>query len=298
MSFTTQISLVEREINKGIINFALENNIPISDTDIINTEKKTSQRRKINMCKDTFLLTCKFLCVDDILKMITLNKYFNEYYSDIWKIIHNQLYPNSILPTKDYIILRDNIIYGEWYYKKTLFLGNYHNTSYKNIIDDEIMIKRRYDDISKSRDCRVIKTHMAEIKATKKTRDVCISDLPFEFNKIIDQFKHFTGVDPNGGVYTLLNEKIDMRLYGLDPKNSNDEQKWNDIGLKWINGEFSVNKINITHVEYYDAFDTINFDHSGRSYTNDADFIYNDFGYYRGALRGYYKKRVYPEWMC
>jgi hypothetical protein len=168
-------------------------------------------------------------------------------------------------------------------------IDNSYNTSYKNIIDDEIMIKRRYIDITKTYNKRIIITHKAEIKANKKTRDKCIETFPSGFKNLTEQFKHFVGVDPDGDAYTLLNHKIDMRLYGLNPENPDDERKWYDIGLKWISGEFNSDEIEIYPDEYYE----------GRFPDEDTNEDTNEdtmFDYYETEY-GYYKSLKYPEWL-
>jgi hypothetical protein len=276
------MSSVEKEIIKGIMLFAREKNIHLSDKDIIDIEKKTSQRRIFNMCEDTYLSVCNFLDMSDIFTLVTLCKEFKTYYAGIWNIIHNRLFHRSILPIPNYSYMKNNIVQYCWHYKKyqTMVNNCYNNKNYEDAITDDINIKKRYDELKHTYNKRIIMTHNAEIKATKKTRNNCVKKLPYKFKELINQFNHLCETDPSGDKYLFAEKNIDMRLYGLNPENCDDLCKWNDIGLKWISGEFNTYEIKIDTDEYYDMVDNV---------CTDYEYYINDYGYY--------KSRIYPEWL-
>ena len=80
-----------------------------------------------------------------------------------------------------------------------------------------------------------------------------------------------------------------MRLYGLNPENKKDEQKWK-VGLKWITGVYNNTR------EYYDV-ETDNAETDNAETDDDEPYYYNNYFYdhdYEDDRS--YRYRVRPDW--
>jgi hypothetical protein len=278
------MTVVEQEINRGILLFAKENNINLSDKEMIDIKEKTTRRRRIVLHKETFLLTCDCLSVHDIINFITTCKEFMKYYPFIWNNIQKKLFPYSIFISSDYKLIRYKIVVDYWYSAKcknnNVEYNNYFNQHYydifADIIYDDNIIEKRYGDIKKTNNHKINRTHNAEIVCTKRTRINCINKLSDNYIDMLKTFRYYCENDPSGDKYATIKSDVDMCLYGLNPSCEEDMDEWTNVGIKWITGEYTTNKIYICVNEY----------------NTDDDFEYGiDYD-------SYFKIRILPQYFC
>ena len=267
-------NVIETEIIKGIILFAEKNNITLNETQIDDIKEKTTHRRRIILYKDTFLLVCKYLPFWSIIDFITTCKEFMNYYPYIWVNIIENLFPYSILPTKNYKDIRYALVVDFWHEKKRTN-NNFEDDSetFNDILDDDDNIRKRYNDILQVYgNNRIIRTHKAEIRATKKNRSKSINCLYDEYIYLLEILKFYCETDPVGDKYAIIDSDVDMRIYGFDPSDTYDVNEWNNIGKKWITGEY----------------------HNSEIWIDINDYNMDDNFEYGTNANGYYKVRIPP----
>lgn len=271
---------IEKEIERGIINFTRENGIMISKDMIDQFIKKTYYRRRLSLPQELYLYLCKYLFPTEIVSLTTLCKEYMTYYQYIWGIIQSYYHPKSIIPNNDYLAIRQNIAINSWYSKiNELNIKEY--VHWARMETYEKIIQKKSQEISllvpSYIDYKWKKSlYQLEIHTNKENRERSFYNCE-KYHWLIEYYKFFSERDFNGNLYYIIKPELDMRLYGLNPENKKDEQKWK-VGLKWITGVYNNTR------EYYDV-------ETDNDETDDDEPYYYDHTGDR-----IYRYRVRPDW--
>lgn len=280
---------VEQEIQRGVINFAKQYNILLNDDQLAEFMCDTYKRRRILLSKDTYLITCGYLKISEIITLTTLCKEYMNYYKFVWGIIQHRYYPKSIIPVIDYVSIRQNIAIDKWQVQlirlkinnKVPYTVFNNSNQYNELIEDDETIQQRSRALEKLTSSHIgyiwrKNTHLAEIKAVKETRMCSFDKCSQDICKIINDFKFISETDYNNDPYYTIKKKIDMRLYGFIPKKKVDWKKWED-GMKWVAGEYT------SDFDYeYDMTEVIDNDTYYYGYDSDGDS---------------FRSRIRPDWV-
>jgi hypothetical protein len=104
------LSIIEKEIKRGITYYIYHS---VDSKNIINVDaimKKIHNSRRINLTQDTFLNVCSYLSINNMITFATLCKGYIPYYLLIWDIIKTLYYPFSIMPSSNYLSIRQNTV--------------------------------------------------------------------------------------------------------------------------------------------------------------------------------------------
>jgi hypothetical protein len=267
----------EKEIEKALIRFSSEQCIKFSDEKISNFIKQMNIRRQLDLPKDLYLRVCGYISIIDMIILTTLSKKNMNYYKHIWGLIQNIWCPYSIIPSTEYLNIRNNMAIALWMSKydcsETGYMWNDNNTIEKTI-------KSRSDDLANMKPSNVNYiwkkyAHLGEIKACKKTRDVYLNELPSDAYEFLETFKFTSLTDFTGEKYFSIKPQLDCRLYGFKPDDPEDCANW-VIKLKWLSGEYNDED------DYeYDRSDTGSRD----------DFLFNI-----DSDGTQYRTRIRPDW--
>ena len=197
------------------------------------------KRRTLSLDKDTFLSVCLYLHDYEILILVMLCKEYYKYYKYIWVILQKYYFPNSILPTNNYLVIRNNLAISKWWYELK-YLKIHDGPNYMHWYDitniDENIQKRMADLKFLAPTGHTYKyakiTHSLEIKSEKKTRDEIFNICPQTIQNLITDYKFISNA------FYIIKPELDMRIYGLDPNDAIDVQKW-DYGILWIQDELT-----------------------------------------------------------
>ena len=283
---------IEKEIERGIINFTRENGIMISKDMIDQFIKKTYYRRRLSLPQELYLYLCKYLFPTEIVIFTTICKEYMTYYQYIWDIIQSYYHPKSIIPNNDYLAIRQNIAINNWYSKiNELNIKEY--VHWARMETYEKIIQKKSQEISllvpSYIDYKWKKSlYQLEIHTNKENRERSFYNCE-KYHWLIEYYKFFSERDFNGNLYYIIKPELDMRLYGLNPENKKDEQKWK-VGLKWITGVYNNTR------EYYDV-ETDNAETDNAETDDDELYYYNNYFYdhdYEDDRS--YRYRVRPDW--
>jgi hypothetical protein len=274
----------ENEIRAALIKFTNEWQIHCSTTMIDDFMKKTHEKRRLSLNKDEYVNVCSYLHPKDILMLTTLCKEYMTHYKYIWGIIQRYYFPYSIIPTKNYLEIRNNFAIDKWLYRLDYLQLNVED-GYKPWSDimnyDNIIYKRSNDLKNLSESGHMYQytkiTHLSEIRSLKNDRNDDFKFCTVEVQNLINDFKFLSYNDYTKAPYYINNKpELDMRIYGLNPSNQDDIKKWEE-GLKWIKGEYD------DYCEFdYDIMEAPN---------------YNIYEYNTNGEGIEYRCRVRPEWM-
>lgn len=267
-------------IARAIGSFTAEQGINFSKEIINDFVYRMKIRRRLSLPVDIYLYLCKFLDCCDIVILTTLCKdYMKQYYSSIWGDIQSRYFEHSIIPPNEYLSIRNNIAIDKWWQ----ILSNNEMIEWicdiKN--DEKIIQDRRAElDMITPRSINYIwkkYTHLAEINANINYINNINASISVYEKQIIDNFRFISKTDNMGNKYLSIKQPLDSRLYGLDPQNNDDIEKWN-ITFKWITGEYNDER------EYYTDIDN----HDGDD---------NEFQYEYDSDDEPYRIRIRPEWI-
>jgi hypothetical protein len=269
----------ENEIKAALIRFTNEWQIHCSPTMIDDFMKKTHKKRRLSLNKDAYLTVCNYLHPNDIIMLTTICKEYMTHYKYIWGIIQNYYFPRSIIPTNNYLEIRNNCGIDKWWFRLDYLQLNVEDgyEPWSNIIKYDNIIDKRSNDLKKlSTSGHMYQytkvTHLSEIRSLKNERADAFNVCTVEVQNLINDFK-FLSLDD----YYINNKpELDMRLYGLNPSNQDDIKKWEE-GIKWVKGEYN------DYCEFdFDIMEIRNYD----IYKYDMNGAGNEYRY-----------RVKPEWM-
>jgi hypothetical protein len=267
-----------KEIERALITFSLEHSIKFSDEIISDFIKQMNIRRKLDLPKDLYLHVCGYMSAIDMIIFTTLSKKNMNYYEHIWKLVQNRWFPNSIIPSTDYLAIRNNMALDLCMFKN----NNIEiNKVWDTIHTIDNTIKSRSDDLANMKPCNINyiwkkNTHLSEIRSCKKNRDVYLDELSCDKYNLIEIFKFISLTDFIGDKYFIIKPQLDGRIYGFKPDDPEDCAKW-EIKLKWLSGE------------YTDQDDDYDYDMSNPGSPDDFLFLINDVG-------NHYRIRIRPDW--
>lgn len=239
MSF---ISLPEKEIQRSILNFIQYMKLDVSSTQLGNFMKLTKEKRRMNLTKDTFLLTCEFLAGGEMVCFATTCKQYMEYYPYIWKFYQKQYFPKSIIPKIDYKTIRLQASLDCYHF--ILFNRDYtNNVCWHEINEDDKTLRRISDDLGRltinSINYRVrLITNKRNMISCHGTRNEYLSESDEKMKDFLETYSFNSLTDDSGTKYLTIKPDLDMRLYGFDPKIP-EERKKGDIKIKWVTGEYN-----------------------------------------------------------
>jgi hypothetical protein len=269
----------ENEIKAALIKFTNEWQIHCSPTMIDDFMKKIHKKRRLSLDKDAYLNVCNYLYPSDIIILTTLCKEYMTHYKYIWGIIQRYYFPYSIIPTKNYLEIRNNSAIDKWWFRLDYLQLNVKD-GYKpwyDIMNYDNTIEKRSNDLKKlSKSGPMFQytkiTHLSEIRSLKNERVYEFNVCTVEVQNLINDFKFLSFNE-----YYINNKpELDMRLYGLNPSNQDDIKKWEE-GIKWVKGEYN---------------DYCEFDFDIMEIRN-----YNIYKYDMNGAGNEYRYRVKPEWM-
>jgi hypothetical protein len=272
------------EIKSAINQFSIEHNIDITNDELNNFMEKIIKKRDIiqNLCVDTFLYIGEFLMLSDIINFVTSCKKIMEFYPDLWIYLHKMYYPFSLIPTNDYLYIRNQMMLRQWY---SMIYDNSSDMEYFYIIEEnEKFINKRNIDLENCINKKTKMIHLKEIKVYKNENEIYLDKLEEEQKYVIDIFKYYN-INDIDKKFICWKGEIDMRLYGLNPNDPDDIKKWNLEGNKWI--RYKYNTFKRYYEKYVDEFsgdpDSDKFKYH---YSNGEDIIYK------------YRTKKYPTWLA
>jgi hypothetical protein len=269
---------LEKEIERALIAFSSEQGIKVSDEIISDFIKQMNIRRQLDLPKDLYLRVCDYIPNIDMITLTTLSKKNMKYYKHIWGLIQNIWCPKSIIPSTEYLAIRNNMAIDLWMFKNNCSETNYVCNDIHTI---EKIIKSRSDDLANMKPCNVNYiwkkySHLGEIKACKKNRDIYLNELSSNIYEFIKTLKFTSLTDFTGEKYFTIKPHLDGRLYGFKLDDPEDCAKW-EIKLKWVSGE------------YTDQVDEYDYDMNNPGSTD--DFLFNI------DVDGTpYRIRIRPDW--
>lgn len=239
------MTLVEKEIARGVLNFLayLKSERGLDISAVVPNIKDFMQRqhkaRRISLVPDTYMHVCTFLQPGDIVCLTTTCHEFMEHYPNIWGIIQNYYFPESLIPASDYLAVRHAISLDYYYY--VLTTKGVQNETWHTIKDNEKSMMRLTADIDKlginSINYRVtLITHRGELRARKQTRITIFDESDENTQDFLDCFRFNSLSDENGNQYYTIKPEIDCRMYGLDPVK---DLVKTEVKRRWVTGEYT-----------------------------------------------------------
>jgi len=272
---------IDQEIKRGIVNFVNKYNIKIDQNLIDQFIKENHKRRRISLTEDTFLLMCEYLCPFEIIMMATLCKEFMAYYPKIWCVIQQRQFPNSLIPKSNYILIRNQMAIDHWHCEVNSY--DYKSITEWTVMEsDDKTIKKRSSCLTELTPSHVGYTwkknvNTAEIRSISKDRKSTFDECSAELRTFIDKFKFVSDRDYTGNQYYIIKPDIDMRLYGLNPENKEDEKKWAGV-IKWVTYEYNEFDRDYTYVRSDPIDESI------------YEYVLDESG-------NTYSRRIRPDWL-
>ena len=165
----------------------------------MNSRMKSSAKKTLFDTSDLVVLKIMpYISIKDAISLTTTYTGLLKLYPTVWKLFHKIEFPKSLLPSNDFVYLRQQMIIAKWY--------------------DVLYKSKRHMNIVKKHDNERRNAH----SQNKKT-------LYFKFSKyeqkILDNWRYYCSLDNLGKKYLCWKGNPDSRLFGI--RSVYDLDNWN-----------------------------------------------------------------------